>query len=62
MKTTKIVISLFALILLVNLVESSFDCYRFYRRSDGTCHNGFGNKQSAYECCDLGAEAFDRLE
>ena len=57
MKTTKIVVSLFALILLVSLVESSYDCYWIYRESDGTCHRGFNNKPTAAQCCEIGAEA-----
>ena len=57
MKTMKIVVSLFALILLVNLVESSYDCYSIYDERDRTCHYGFNNKPSARECCELGAEA-----
>lgn len=60
MKTMKIVVSLFALILLVNLVESSYDCYTIYRESDGTCHRGFNNKPTAAECCEIGAWAVGR--
>ena len=60
MKTMKIVVSLFALILLVNIVESSYDCYTIYRYSDGTCHRGFTNKPTAEQCCEAGAEAAGR--
>ena len=58
-KMFKIVASLFALILIVNLVESQsgYDCYWIYRESDGTCHHGFNNKPTAEECCEIGAEA-----
>ena len=42
MKTMKIVVSLFALILLVNIVESSVS---------------FNNKPTATQCCENGAEA-----
>ena len=59
MKMMKIVASLFALILLVNLVESQggYDCYSIYRESDRTCHRGFNHKSTAAECCQIGAEA-----
>ena len=56
-KMLKIVASLFALILIVNLVESSYDCYTIFRESDRTCHRGFNNKPTAEECCEIGAEA-----
>ena len=52
MMKMKIAVSLFALILLVNLVESSYDCYTIFRQSDRTCHRGFSNKPTAEACCE----------
>ena len=55
----KIVASLFALMLIVNLVESQngYDCYEEYNPRDGSCHNGFTNQPSAGDCCRMSARA-----